>query len=149
MDQAKDRRRCLHNWRSMEIGTITHASLGYELGCCRQPGVDVMGKDEKGVRLFSCSPTIIWIICWSTLQAETSALTSAAEEQTRRCAATVDSHGCLSCTDWVRQSSCATSEWWNATLLTITSMISLFAKDSDKRLSTSLAALMQMIWLTP
>ena len=96
----------LFTWHKMEILTSTDASFGNESKFRSQKGrmffltgPDSFDKYGMGVHLIGYSSTIIGRMCWSTLQAETYALSDGVEESTRLRAALADAHGVFLRTD--------------------------------------------------
>ena len=137
----------------MDMLTITYASFGNESNFrCQKgrmsfhTGPDSFDKNGMEVHLIGCSSTIIGRVCRSTLQPETYALSDGIR------AALADAHGVFLRTDWEYHAARFMSDVWmmidcnslNDHLRNLT-----FTKCSDKRLSVDLAALRQMVWLTP
>ena len=148
----------LFDWNKMEMLTTTDASFGNESNFLSQKGrmtfvtgPDSFDKNGMGVHMIGHSSTIIGRVCRSTLQAETYALSDGVEESMRLRAALADAHGVFFRADW---------EYHTPRFMRIVWMIDCnslndhlrhptFTKCSDKRLSIDLAALRQMVWLTP
>ena len=104
-----------------------------------------------GVHLIGYSSTIIGRVCRSTLQAETYALTDGVEESMRLRAALADAHGVFLRTDWEYHTAHFMRNVWMVDCNSLNDHLRnpTFTKCSDKRLSIDLAALRQMVWLTP
>ena len=148
----------LFTWNKMEMLTITDSSFGNESNFRSQKGrmtflsgPDSFSKDGMGVQLFGYSSTIIGRVCRSTLQAETYALTDGVEESMRLRAALADAHGVFLRTDWEYHTARFMRNVWLVDCNSLNDHLRnpTFTKCSDKRLSIDLAALRQMIWLTP
>ena len=104
-----------------------------------------------GVHLIGYSSTIIGRVCRSTLQAETYALSNGVEESMRLRAALADAHGVFLRTDWEYHAARFMRNVWMIDCNSLNDHLRnpTFTKCSDKRLSIDLAALRQMVWLTP
>ena len=142
----------------MEMLTITDASFGNESNFRSQKGrmtfltgPDSFEKKSMGVHLIGYSSTIIGRVCRSTLQAETYALSDGVEESMRLRAALADAHGVFLRTDWEYHTARFMRNIWMIDCNSLNDHLrnATFTKCSDKRLSIDLAALRQMIWLTP
>ena len=110
--------------------------------------------DKNGVEvhlMIGCSSTIIGRVCRSTLQAETYALSDGVEESLRLRAALADAHGVFLRTDWEYHTARFMRNVWMIDCNSLNDRLRnpTFTKCSDKRLSIDLAALRQMVWLTP
>ena len=114
-------------------------------------GPDSFEKKSMGVHLIGYSSTIIGRVCRSTLQAETYALSDGVEESMRLRAALADAHGVFLRTDWEYHTARFMRNVWMIDCNSLNDHLrnATFTKCSDKRLSIDLAALRQMIWLTP
>ena len=104
-----------------------------------------------GVHLIGYSSTIIGRVCRSTLQAEMYALSDGVEESMRLRAALADAHGVFLRTDWEYHTARFMRNVWMIDCNSLNDHLRnpTFTKCSDKRLSIDLAALRQMVWLTP
>ena len=134
----------LFTWNKMEMLTITDASFGNESNFRSQKGrmtfltgPDSFDKNGMGVHLIGYSSTIIGRVCRATLQAETYALSDGVEEFLR--------------TDWEYHTARFMRNVWMIDCNSLNDHLRnpTFTKCSDKRLSIDLAALRQMVWLTP
>ena len=148
----------LFTWNKMEMLTITDASFGNESNFRSQKGrmtfltgPDSFDKKGMGVHLIGYSSTIIGRVCRSTLQAETYALSDGVEESMRLRAALADAHGVFLRTDWEYHTARFMRNVWMIDCNSLNDHLRnpTFTKCSDKRLSIDLAALRQMVWLTP
>ena len=148
----------LFTWNKMEMLTITDASFGNESNFRSQKGrmtfltgPDSFDKNGMGVHLIGYSSTIIGRVCRSTLQAETYALSDGVEESMRLRAALADAHGVFLRTDWEYHTARFMRNVWMIHCNSLNDHLRnpTFTKCSDKRLSIDLAALRQMVWLTP
>ena len=141
----------------MEMLTITDASFGNESNFRSQKGrmtflTEPDSFDQNGMEhLIGYSSTIIGRVCRSTLQAETYALSTESKSPCDSVLPLADAHGVFLRTD---------SEYHTARFMRNVWMIDCnslndhlrnptFTKCSHKRLSIDLAALLQMVWLTP
>ena len=108
-------------------------------------------KNGMGVHLIGYSSTIIGRVCRSTLQAETYALSDGVEESMRLRAALADAHGVFLRTDWEYHTARFMRNVWMIDCSSLNDDLRnpTFTRCSDKRLSIDLAALRQMVWLTP
>ena len=104
-----------------------------------------------GVHLIGYSSTITGRVCRSTLHAETYALSDGVEESMRLRAALADAHGVFLRTDWEYHTARFMRNVWMIDCNSLNDHLRnpTFTKCSDKRLSIDLAALRQMVWLTP
>ena len=114
-------------------------------------GPDSFDKNGTGVHLIGYSSTIIGRTCRSTLQAETHALSDGVEKSMRLRAALADAHGVFLRTDWEYHTARFMRNVWMIDCNSLNDHLRnpTFTKCSDKRLSIDLAALRQMVWLTP
>ena len=87
----------------------------------------------------------------STLQAETYILSDGVEESLRLRDALADAHGVALRTDWECHAAHFMPGVWMADCNSVSDHLrnSAFTKCSDMRLGIDLAALRQMVWLTP
>ena len=108
-------------------------------------------KRYGGCILIGYSSTIIGRVCRSTLQAETYALSDGVEESMRLRAAWADAHGVFLRTDWEYHTARFMRNVWMIDCNSLNDHLRnpTFTTCSDKRLSIDLAALRQMVWLTP
>ena len=85
------------------------------------------------------------------MQAETYALSDGVEESMRLRAALADAHGVFLRTDWEYHTARFMRNVWMIDCNSLNDHLRnpTFTKCSDKRLSIDLAALRQMVWLTP
>ena len=114
-------------------------------------GLDSFDKNGMEVHLIGYSSTIIGRVCRSSLQAETYALSDGVEESMRLRAALADAHGVFLRTDWEYHTARFMRNVWMIDCNSLNDHLRnpTFTKCSDKRLSIDLAALRQMVWLTP
>ena len=115
-------------------------------------GPDSFDKKGMGVHLIGNSSTIIGRVCRSTLQAETYALSDGVEESMRLRAALADVAWCvLAYRLWEYNTARFMRNVWMIDCNSLNDHLRnpTFTKCSDKRLSIDLAALRQMVWLTP
>ena len=108
-------------------------------------------KKGMGVHLIGYSSTIIGRVCRCTLQAETYAPSDGVEESMRFRAALADAHGVFLRTDWEYHTARFMRNVWMIDCNSLNDHLRnpTFTKCSDKRLSIDLAALRQVVWLTP
>ena len=90
-------------------------------------------------------------VCRSTLQEETYALSDGVEESMRFRAALADAHGVFLRTDWEYHTAGFMRNVWMIDCNSLNDHLRnpTFTKCSEKRLSIDLAALRQVVWLTP
>ena len=103
------------------------------------------------MHLIGYSSTITGGVCRSILQAETYALSDGVEESIDSVAALADAHGVFLRTDWEDHSAHFMRNVWMIDCNSLNDQLRnpTFTKCSDKRLSIDLAALRQIVWLTP
>ena len=143
----------------MEMLTITDASFGNESNFRSHKGrmIFLTGPDScdkngmGGAFDWTFFDDIIGRMCRSTLQAETYALSDGIEESMRLRAALADAHGVFLRTDWEYHTARFMRNVWMIDCNSLNDHLHnpTFTKCSDKRLSIDLAALRQMVWLTP
>ena len=140
----------------MEMLTITDASFRNVSNFRSRKGrmTFLTGPDSKngmGVHLIGYSLTIIDRESRSTLQAETYALSDGVEESMRLRAALADAHGVFLRTDWEYHTARFMRNVWMIDCNSLNDHLRnpTSTKCSDKRLSIDLAALRQMVLLTP
>ena len=114
-------------------------------------GPDSFGKNGMGVHLIGHSSTITGRVCRSTLQAETYALSDGVEESMRPRAALAGAHGVFLRKDWEYHAARFMRDVWTIDCNSLNDHLRnpMFTKCGDKSLSIDLAALRQMVWLTP
>ena len=148
----------LFTWNKMEMLTIIDASFGNESNFPSQKGrmtlltgLESFDKNGMGVRLIGCSSTITGTVCRSILQAETYALSDGVEESMRLRAALADADGVFLRTDWEYLTARFMRNVWMTDCNSLNDHLRnpTFTKCSDKRLGIDVAALRQMVWLTP
>ena len=142
----------LFTCNKIEMLTITDASFGNESKFRSQKGrmiiltgPDSFDKNGMGVHLICYSSTIISRVCRSTLQAETYALSDGVEESMRLRAALADAHGVFLRTDWEYHTARFVRNVWMIDCNSLNDHL----RNPTLRLSIDLAALRQMVWLTP
>ena len=135
-------------WNKMEMLTITDGQKGR---MTLLTGPDSFDKNGMGVHLIGYSSTIIGRVCRSTLQAETYALSDGVEESVRLRAALADAHGVFLLNDWEYHTARFMRDVWMIDCNSLNDHLRnpTFTKCSDKRLSSDLAVLRQMVWITP
>ena len=109
-------------------------------------------KESSDDGLFFKSGLFTWNkIEMLSMQAETCALSDGVEESMRLRAALADAHGVFLRTDWEYHTARFMRNVWMIDCNSLNDHLRnpTFTKCSDKRLSIDLAALRQMVWLTP